>query len=317
MKILVTGGAGYIGSVMARYFLDQGDTVTVLDNLSRGYLDAVPQGAIFVQGEISDLPKYFTETNQFDAVVHMAAHSRVEESVSNPELYWHNNVIGTIKLLDGMRKLEIPKLVFASTAAVYGRAGQSPITEDTPPNPLNTYGMTKLTMDMAIASEAQAHGLNAASLRFFNVTGAYRGAGERHNPETHLIPTALKSIVEGRVIKIFGSDYPTPDGTCIRDYIHVVDLALAAKLALEKMKSSNHNIFNLGNGDGFSNLEVIDAIKNVTGKTPKVEFAPRRQGDAPSLVASSKKIRQELGWVPTKPDLEEMILDLWNFENRH
>lgn len=307
MKILITGGAGYIGSVMTEYFVGQGYEVTVLDNLSRGYLDAVSDGAEFVEGDISDVDDLFGRELQFDGIIHLGAHSRVEESVQNPSLYWTNNVVGTQRVLEFARDREVPRFVFASTAAVYGVSAPSPITEDTPPSPANTYGMTKLTMDMAIESYSGAYGITGTSLRFFNVSGSYKGRGERHNPETHLIPVAASRIRSRARVSIYGSDYPTRDGTCIRDYIHVVDLAGAAELALNRSPDGSYKVFNLGNGNGYSNLEVVRAIGEVLNVAPEIEFAPRREGDAPQLVASSDKITEELGWKPQIPALVDIV----------
>lgn len=307
MEILITGGAGYIGSVVAEYFVSQGHAVCVLDNLSRGYRDAVPLNSNFIEGDISDALDIFDEEKKFDGIIHLAAHSRVEESVQNPALYWKNNVIGTQHLLEFARIRKIPRFVFASTAAVYGVSASSPITEDTPPSPANTYGMTKLTMDMAIESYSMAYGITGTSLRFFNVSGSFRGRIERHHPETHLIPVATARIQQNKAVKIFGSDYPTRDGTCVRDYIHVVDLARAAELALGRPTDSTYKVFNLGNGNGYSNLEVVETIGDLLGVAPRIEYADRRSGDAPELVASSLRITEELGWIPSIPALIDIV----------
>ena len=307
MKILITGGAGYIGSVMTEYFVSQGYDVDVLDNLSRGYIDAVSKDAKFIEGDIKDALRMIDHSTHYDGIIHLAAHSRVEESVQDPSLYWDNNVLGTQKILEFARLREIPRFVFASTAAVYGTLAPSPITEDVPPSPANTYGMTKLTMDMAIESYARAYGLTGTSLRFFNVSGSFNGTRERHQPETHLIPVAVSRIKNNEAVSIFGSDYPTRDGTCVRDYIHVVDLARAAQLALNRISDGSFKVFNLGNGNGYSNLEVVRTIGEVLGVSPKINFAPRRDGDAPELVASSKAISEELGWRPSIPSLSEIV----------
>jgi UDP-glucose 4-epimerase len=250
-------------------------------------------------------------------VVHLAAFIAAGESMQKPEKYWQNNVVSTLKMLGALRELRIPKLVFASTAAVYGNPETTPITEDARTNPTNTYGMTKLATDMAIASECVAHELAAISLRFFNVAGAYGQAGERHRQETHIIPLALDALANKRPFTLFGDDYPTPDGSCIRDYIHVADLARAILLALTKLKPGKHAIYNLGNGNGFSNKEVVAAVQAVTGRTLEVVIGPRRAGDPAVLVASSEKARRELGWEPEQPTLEEMISDAWDFYQAH
>ncbi|HTH71957.1 MAG TPA: UDP-glucose 4-epimerase GalE, partial [Candidatus Pristimantibacillus sp.] len=261
-----------------------------------------------------DIARVITPDDGIEAVVHLAGLIAAGESMVKPEMYWHNNVTQTIDLLDGMRQLGIKQLVFASSAAVYGNPAELPITETTATNPTNTYGMTKLAMDMAITSECLAHGLAATSLRFFNVAGAYGKYGERHRSETHIIPLVLQAADEGRgSFSIFGNDYPTPDGTCVRDYIHVLDLAKAIEMSLAKPEAGKHKIYNLGNGDGFSNKQVVEAVQKVTGKELSIEFGPRREGDPATLIASSQRAHDELGWSPSKPSLEEMIADSWEF----
>jgi UDP-glucose 4-epimerase len=314
MNILITGGAGYIGSVMSRVFLSGGHNVTVLDNLRMGNEDAVPSKARFIQGDIADFENLVKESDRIEAVIHLAAFMSAGESMQVPEQYWYNNVVGTLAMLDAMRKLDIRKMVFASSAAVYGNPTQIPIIEDAPKNPTNTYGMTKLAMDMAITSESWVHGLAATSLRFFNVAGAYEDAGERHSPETHIIPLVLDVAAGKReAFTIFGDDYDTPDGTCIRDYIHVEDLTQAALLALNNQKSGEHDIYNLGNGNGFSNKELVAAVEKVTGANIKVNFGDRREGDPAILIASSERAQSVLGWQPKHRELESIITDAWNF----
>lgn len=313
MKIVVTGGAGYIGSNVAALLIEAGHEVIVLDNLSEGHLDAVPKGAKFVQAGITDFSKVFTRADNIEAVLHFAAFLAAGESVREPEKYWQNNVIGSLKLLEAMREMSIKKLIFSSTAAVYGNPDSVPITENSKKDPTNTYGMTKLSVDMAITSEVVAHGLAATSLRYFNVAGAYKIYGERHKTETHIIPLALAAADSGSRFTLFGNDYQTPDGTCIRDYIHVRDLARAHLIALEKIDNGKHGIYNLGNGNGFSNNEVLNTVKTVTGKQINVDLGPRREGDPAVLVASNKLGEDELGWIPEKPELETMVKDAWEF----
>jgi UDP-glucose 4-epimerase len=314
MKVLVTGGAGYIGSVVAAQLLEAGHSVIVLDNLSLGHEDAIPKGAHFVKGDISEAGKLFSSEDAIEAVLHFAALSVANDSVKKPDLYWQNNTVGTLSLLKTMRELAIKKLIFSSTAAVYGEPEKVPITEDAPTKPTNPYGMTKLAMDMAISSECMAYGLSAISLRYFNVAGAYGIYGERHDNETHLIPVMLATLLGQRTnFTVYGNDYPTKDGTCIRDYIHVADLARAHLLALDHLKAGQHTLYNLGNGNGFSNMEVIKVAEAVAGKTLDFSVGARREGDPAVLVAASDKARAELGWVPAKPELSDIIQDAWEF----
>jgi UDP-glucose 4-epimerase len=318
VKLLVTGGAGYIGSVVTRLLLDAGHQVVVLDNLCTGYAEAVPEGAELVRARIHDAAEVITREAGFDGVLHFAGLIAAGESMVKPEVYWDNNVVGSLALLDAVRAAGVPRLVFSSTAAVYGNPSELPITEAAIKSPTNTYGATKLAFDLAIASEAGAHGLAAVSLRYFNVAGALIRPGvligERHDPETHLIPIALQ-VAAGRRdhLAIFGDDYPTVDGTCVRDYIHVEDLARAHLLALEAATPKEHKIYNLGNGSGFTNRQVVDVVREVTGHPLPVRGAPRRDGDPTELVASSQRARAELGWVPAKPTLHDMVGDAWEF----
>lgn len=315
MKILLTGGAGYIGSVTTAMLLEAGHQVVVLDNLSQGHEDAIAPGVSrFIQADVADLAEVITPDDGIEAVIHLAAFIAAGESMQKPELYWQNNTVGTLKMLEGMRGLGIKKLIFASTAAVYGNPTQLPITEDTSTKPTNTYGMTKLAMDMAITSEAWAHGLAATSVRFFNVAGAYGGYGERHPTETHIIPLIFDVVAGKREqFTIFGDDYPTADGTCVRDYIHVADLARAMMLALDKLQPGTHCIYNLANGTGFSNRQVVQAVEEVTGKKVPLAIGPRREGDPAVLIASSDRAYKELGWKPQQPSLHDMIADAWTF----
>jgi UDP-glucose 4-epimerase len=319
MKLLVTGGAGYIGSVMTAQLLEAGHEVTVFDNLSKGHMQAVPAGARFVEGNLLNEERLNAVLMEgFDGVLHFAALSLVGESVQQPERYYRNNVCGTLNLLEAMLVARVPRLVFSSTAAVYGEPEEIPILETTVPRPTNPYGGSKLAIDQMIGFVVAAHGLAAVSLRYFNVAGARGPLGEDHHPETHLIPIVL-SVAAGErpEVQIYGTDYPTPDGTAIRDYIHVEDLARAHILALDSVRAGEHRIYNLGNGMGFSVREVIETARRVTGRPINAVEAPRRAGDPPILVASSQKIRQELGWVPQKPDLATMIGDAWEWKQAH
>jgi UDP-glucose 4-epimerase len=315
MKLLVTGGAGYIGSIVAQQLLDAGHEVVVLDNLSRGHRSAVPQGARLVEVDLLDAERVrATVADGFDGALHFAAYALVGESVAQPELYYRNNVVGSLNLLDALRAGDVKRLVFSSTCAVYGEPELVPMDEATPTRPVNAYGASKLAVDGMISDECRAHGLGAVSLRYFNVAGASGCLGEDHEPETHLIPNVLRAAQGvNDCVRIFGTDYPTPDGTAVRDYIHIEDLASAHRLALEGARPGEHRIFNLGNGSGFSVREVIEAAREVTGLEIPVEEAPRRAGDPPQLVAAGGKIRAELGWEPRKPLLSDMVADAWAF----
>jgi UDP-glucose 4-epimerase len=312
LNVLVVGGAGYIGSVVARFVLADGHSVTVLDDLSTGHRDAVPADASFVEGDISSAGELFA-TQRFDAVIHLAAKSLVGESVLNPSLYWHTNVGGSRALLDAMTTHRVPVLVFSSTAATYGEPDAVPITEDFPTKPTNTYGATKLAVDMMITGETVATDLAAVSLRYFNVAGAALGAGERHGVETHLIPVALQALLGKRdKLTVYGDDWPTRDGTPLRDYVHVADLARAHVLALTAAQPGEHLICNLGCENGYSVKEVIAAVEKVTGLDMPVTTGPRRAGDPARLVASYARAKDRLGWEP-QLDLETMVRDAWNF----
>jgi UDP-glucose 4-epimerase len=314
MKLLVTGGAGYIGSVVSRQLLERGHEVVVLDNLARGHREAVAPEARFVEADLRDPAQVGVAVGEgFDGVLHFAALALVSESVSHPERYYRTNVTGTLNLLEAMRDASVPRLVFSSTCAVYGQPDEVPIREDAPPRPANAYGASKLAVDGMIADFCVAHGLGAVSLRYFNVAGAAGDAGEDHEPETHLIPNVLRTA-QGRnpQVEIFGTDYPTPDGTAIRDYIHITDLSAAHLLALDAATAGEHRIYNLGTGNGYSVREVIDATRQVTRAEIPVVERDRRPGDPPRLVAGAEKIRTELGWEPEK-DLTQMVADAWAF----
>jgi UDP-glucose 4-epimerase len=319
LRALVVGGAGYIGSVVARHLLEAGHAVTVADDMSKGHRWAVPPDAELRTVDVRDQEALTAVVAEgFDAVLHFAALSLVGESVAEPVRYFRTNVGGSLNLLDAMREGGCRRLVFSSTAAVYGEPETVPIPESAPTRPTNPYGASKIAVDMAIGYEAAASGLGAVSLRYFNVAGASGRQGELHDPETHLIPSVLKvALGEQDAVRIFGTDYPTPDGTAIRDYIHVDDLARAHLLALDATVEPGHRIFNLGNGTGFSVREVLDTARLITGcQIPAVE-SPRRAGDPPVLVASSERIRAELGWVPEKPALEDMVSDAWSWMRRY
>jgi UDP-glucose 4-epimerase len=316
MKLLVTGGAGYIGSIVAQQLLGEGHEVVVLDDLSRGHREAIPAGARFVELDLLDADgvRAALTGEGLDGALHFAALALVSESVAHPERYYRTNVVGTLNLLDALRAAGVQRLVFSSTCAVYGEPEVVPMDEQTPTRPVNAYGASKLAVDRMIADECAAHGLGAVSLRYFNVAGASGHLGEDHEPETHLIPNVLRAAAGiADAVQLFGTDYPTPDGTAIRDYIHIEDLATAHLLALEGTRGGEHRIFNLGNGNGFSVREVIAAAREVTGCEIPVREAPRRPGDPPMLVAASAKIRAELGWEPRKPALAEMVADAWAF----
>ncbi|MFJ9028932.1 UDP-glucose 4-epimerase GalE [Streptomyces sp. NPDC102274] len=314
-KYFVTGGAGYVGSVVAAHLLEAGHEVTVLDDLSTGFREGVPAGADFVEGRIQDAAKWLDPS--YDAVLHFAASSQVGESVAKPEKYWDNNVGGSMALLAAMRSAEVRTLVFSSTAATYGEPVSTPITETDPTAPTSPYGATKLAVDHMISGECVAHGLAAVSLRYFNVAGAYGSCGERHDPESHLIPLVLQVALGKReAISVFGEDYPTPDGTCVRDYIHVADLAEAHLRALDAATAGEHLICNLGNGAGFSVREVIETVRAVTGHPVPEVVAPRRGGDPAVLVASAEAARDRLGWTPSRADLAGIVTDAWAFARR-
>ena len=316
MRLLVTGGAGYIGSVVAAQLIEAGHEVVVLDDLSTGHADAVPSGAAFVRGTIRDDAAGVLASG-IDAVLHFAAKSLVGESVQQPGRYWSHNLGGTLALLEAMSGAGVGSIVFSSTASVYGEPERSPVEETDATRPTSPYGESKLAVDETLREYARLRGLGAVSLRYFNVAGAYRGTdgrwlAERHTTETHLIPTvlAIARAGGGAELKLFGDDYPTPDGTCVRDYIHVADLARAHLLALEACTPGQHRVYNLGNGTGSSNREVLTACREVTGADIRAVAAPRRAGDPAVLVASSTRIHHDLGWK-AELDLRSMVADAW------
>lgn len=322
MRILVTGGAGYIGSHTVRMLGQSAGQVVVFDNLAKGHRQAVGTEN-FVEGDLFDTELLAATIRKYeiDAVVHFAAFSLVGESMVQPRAYYHNNVQGTLNLLNTMLDNGVNKLVFSSTAAVYGEPAEVPITEACATNPTNVYGRTKLMMEHMMRDYAAAHGLNYIALRYFNACGAhpYGDIGEDHNPETHLIPLVLQTCMGKRdSIKIFGSDYPTKDGTCVRDYIHVDDLAQAHVLALQALNDGRSStVYNLGNGCGFSVREVIAAAEKVTKRSVRREETARRPGDPAVLIAGSGKIRAELGWQPQYRDIERIIETAWQWHQNH
>jgi UDP-glucose 4-epimerase len=323
MRVLVTGGAGYIGSVVAWQLLDAGHEVTVLDNLSRGHRAAVPSRAGFIVGDLSD-PRQVSElfhAHRFEAVMHFAAFIEAGESMKSPETFFRNNTANTLTLLETMLRAHVNRFVFSSTAALYGNPARTPIAEEDALQPTNAYGESKLLVERMLEWFHRIHGMRYASLRYFNAAGAAApDRGEAHRPETHLIPRILNvALGRQKQIEIFGTDYPTPDGTCVRDYIHVSDLADAHLLALRALEHSSRLIYNLGNGQGFSVREVVESARRLTGLAIPVVESPRREGDPAVLIASADKIRGELNWQPQFPKLEDILKSAWewhrNFPN--
>ncbi len=321
--ILVCGGAGYIGSHMVYDLIERGEQVLVVDNLQTGHKDAVHSGAIFEQGDIKDrvFLKAIFEKYAIKAVIHFAANSLVGESMTNPLKYYDNNVYGTQVLLEAMRDADVKKIVFSSTAATYGEPESIPILESDTTEPTNAYGETKLSMEKMIKWADFAHGIKYVSLRYFNVAGAHKSSliGEDHHPETHLIPLVLQVPLGKRdQISIYGDDYNTPDGTCIRDYIHISDLTDAHYRALNRLNEGKESsVYNLGSGSGYSVKEIIDAAREVTGHTIPAEVTPRRSGDPARLVASSQKAKSELGWQPVHENIKEIIASAWAWHNNN
>jgi UDP-glucose 4-epimerase len=319
MKILVTGGAGYIGGTVTRLLLSEGHQVTVFDNLCHSKRMAVAEGANFVEGELSDrglVEKTLTD-GRFDGVMHFAALIEAGESMKFPEIYFRNNTMATLSLVEAMLATGHNRLVFSSTAACYGEPERTPILEDAKLEPTNPYGESKLLGEKMLRWVNEANGFRYASLRYFNVAGAMDGYGEAHEPESHLIPLILDvALGRRKSIKVFGKDYPTRDGSCVRDYIHVLDLADAHLLALRALGERSRMIYNIGNGEGFTVLEVIDSVRRVTGRSIAVEECPRRPGDPAVLVASSEKIKTELGWQPKFAELDKIIASAWEWHQR-
>lgn len=321
MRVLVTGGAGYIGSHAIRELINSGHNVTVLDNLENGHEDAIDPRANLIIGSTGNLNLLLNrlEKNQIEAVMHFAANIEVGESVNNPYKYYQNNFSNSLTLLYALTRLGIKKIVFSSTAAVYGNPEKNPITEDQLRNPINPYGRSKMMAEMAIEDFSKAYGLGYTILRYFNVGGASPEGiiGEDHHPESHLIPRILMAANNEGEVDIFGTDYKTHDGTCIRDYVHVVDLVRAHVLALEKMQDSVGTIYNIGSEKGFSVREVIEACELVVGKKLKINSTGRRHGDPDILVANSNKIKKELNWSPIYPDIHTIVQHAWHWHSTH
>jgi UDP-glucose 4-epimerase len=321
MRVAVTGGAGYIGSVVTETLVADGHDVLVIDSLVKGHRDAVMPEAAFAQVQLADGEAVAACLADFecDAVIHMAAHSLVGESVSDPAKYYQNNVVAGLSLLDAMRKAGVMKIVFSSTAAVYGEPVKQPIEECDPTHPTNPYGSTKLAFEEALKWYSKAYGMRSISLRYFNAAGATARHGERHHPETHLIPIVLEVAARQRpFVTVFGSDYPTPDGSCVRDYVHVSDLARAHVLALHALDRTECEVYNLGcGGEGYSVREVIETASRIADRSIAIETANRRAGDPAVLVASSTRIREALGWVPAFQNLGDIIGSAWDWMNTH
>lgn len=319
MNILVTGGAGYIGSATAEALVEAGHAVTVYDSLVTGHRRAVPKGATFVEADLSDshaLAKTLTDQT-FDAIMHFAAFIEAGESMKDPGRFYHNNLTNSLALIETAVRAGVRRFVLSSTAAVF-QSSNEPLTEDSSLGPTNVYGHTKLMVEQALEWYRAIHGLHFATLRYFNASGALPGRGEAHQPESHLIPLVLRVPLGMREsAQIYGTDYPTPDGTCIRDYIHIADLVSAHLLALDGLRERDRLVYNLGSGNGYSVREVIDTARQVTGHPIPVDELPRRPGDSARLVASSEKIKRELGWIPKHDNLQEIISSAWHWHQSH
>ena len=322
MKILVTGGAGYIGSFMIKHLIERGDEVVVVDNLERGHKESIDNRATFLQGDLLD--KSFVgnvfANNKFDGIIHFAGYISMGESVENPYIYFQNNIFSSLNIMEEMVKTKTDNFIFSSTAGVYGNPTKLPIPEDHPKKPENPYGESKLIVEKLMNWYQKTHGLNSVALRYFNASGAALDGslGEKHDPETHIIPNIIKAILENKSFKLFGTDYKTKDGTCVRDYIHVLDLANAHTLALEKLsKDKGMFSYNVGTGSGYSNKEVIEAVKRISGKNLNVEEGSRRPGDADELIADVSKIKSELNFIPQYSDLETIINSAWKWHSKN
>lgn len=320
MRILVTGAAGFIGSVVTEQLLEDGHEVVALDSLKYGHTAAVLPDAELIQADLLDVARLnaIVRSSRIEAVIHLAAEALIDESVRNPGQFFAVNTVGGLNLVEAMLAAGVKRLIFSSTAAVYGEPATTPIVEDAPCEPVNAYGESKLAFERMLPWYATAHGLRSISLRYFNACGATARYGEDHLPETHLIPTLFEVALGQRAaINLFGNDYETPDGTCIRDYVHVADIARAHLLALTRVDSISSRSYNMGNNRGYSNLEIIETVRQVTGREIRVDVAARRLGDPARLVASDERIRSELGWEPEYPDLRAMVESAWSWRLRH
>ncbi len=319
MNIFVTGGAGYIGSATAETLLKAGHSITVYDSLVTGYRSAVPEAARFIEANLGDAAALTSAltSEKYDAVMHFAAFIEAGESMKAPGKFFKNNLANSLQLIEAATRAGVKQFVLSSTAAIYA-SDDAPLNEDSAIDPANAYGFTKLAIEQALEWYRKIHGLHFAALRYFNACGALPGRGEAHQPESHLIPLVLKvALGQREAASIYGTDYPTPDGTCIRDYIHIADLISAHLLALEALGERDRLIYNLGNGSGYSVREVIETARHVTGHPIPVLESPRRPGDAPRLVASSDRIRSELGWTPRHPDLTDIVASAWDWHSTH
>ena len=319
MNIFLTGGAGYLGSAAAKILLHNRHQVTIFDSLVTGHQAAVPETARFIHADLADHTAIESalRSETFDAVMHFAAFIEAGESMQNPGKYFHNNLILSLGLMEISHQVGVPRFVFSSSAAVYASSDE-PLTEESSLGPANVYGQTKLMIEQALEWYRRVHGLRYAALRYFNAAGALPGCGEAHQPESHVIPLVLQVALDQRPeVEIYGTDYPTPDGTCIRDYIHIVDLIEAHLLALDNLDQHDRLIYNLGNGAGYSVKEVIETARQVTGHPIPTHEASRRLGDAPRLVASAEKIRRDLGWEPQHPELHQIIASAWEWHRTH
>ncbi|MBN2076581.1 MAG: UDP-glucose 4-epimerase GalE [Dehalococcoidales bacterium] len=320
MNVLVTGGCGYVGSIVSEGLVNKGHNVYIIDNLQQGHRDAFLEKATYTYGDFGNasvLEQVFSQ-NIIDAVVHMAAETVVEYSMTDPGRYFRNNIAAGIKLLDSMLKYDVKKIIFSSSASVYGEPVSTPIDEDHPKNPINSYGETKLMFEHILKWYGIAYGLKHISMRYFNAAGASEILGEDHRPETHLIPNILRAVINSNnSVSIFGTDYPTRDGSCLRDYVHVKDIAQAHILALEKLDTLSGRAYNLGSGEGYTVLEVVEAARNITGLNIPFNLQPRRAGDPSVLVASSIKARTELGWNPEYPDIKDILETAWQWMSKH
>jgi UDP-glucose 4-epimerase len=319
MNVFVTGGAGYIGSATAEALLNAGHSVTIYDSLVTGHLTAVPQGARFIQADLGDAAALAAalKAEKVEAVMHFAAFIEAGESMKAPGKFFKNNLANSLQLIEAAQAAGVRRFVLSSTAAVYA-SNEAALSEESPIDPANAYGFTKLAIEQALEWYRRIHGLHFAALRYFNACGAHPGGGEDHQPESHLIPLVLKvALGQREAAAIYGTDYPTPDGTCIRDYIHIADLVSAHLLALEALGENDRLIYNLGNGNGYSVREVIETARRVTRVPIPAREAGRRPGDAPRLVASSEKIRRELAWTPRHPDLADIIASAWDWHRSH